>query len=120
MSEEMETLTTMNPPLPTLAEGGRWRDRFAPVFASIEAQRAERIEADKRVEEAAERGARAAVASGDDGLIDAAEVALILGVTEDRVWALTRDGELPAVKLGRRTYRYRRGSVREAIARLES
>lgn len=52
-------------------------------------------------------------------LLTAEEVADTLGITTDRVWALTREGTLPAVKLGRRTYRYRVAAVAAAIEDLE-
>ena len=52
-------------------------------------------------------------------LLDAEEVAAALNVTPDRVWALTREGKLPAARLGRRTYRYRPDAVAAAILELE-
>jgi excisionase family DNA binding protein len=52
-------------------------------------------------------------------LLDAAEVADMLGVSADRIWALTREGKLPAVTLGGRTYRYRPDAVAAALEALE-
>jgi excisionase family DNA binding protein len=52
-------------------------------------------------------------------LLKAEDVASALRVDKDRVWALNREGKLPAVKLGGRTYRWRRERVERAIAELE-
>jgi excisionase family DNA binding protein len=52
-------------------------------------------------------------------LLTADEVANALGVPTDRIWALTREGKLPAVKLGGRTYRYRPDAVTAALEALE-
>lgn len=52
-------------------------------------------------------------------LLTAEEVADQLTVSTDRVWALTREGKLPTVKLGRRTYRYRPDAVEAALKQLE-
>ena len=52
-------------------------------------------------------------------LLTADQVAIALSVGTDRVWALTREGKLPAVKLGGRTYRYRADAVADALERLE-
>lgn len=40
-------------------------------------------------------------ASASEQLIAAEAVALILGVSRDRVWALVRAGSLPVVRIGR-------------------
>lgn len=53
-------------------------------------------------------------------LLTAAEVADALTLSIDRVWALTREGKLPTVKLGRRTYRYRPDAVAAALEKLEA
>lgn len=53
-------------------------------------------------------------------LLTADEVADALGVTKERVWQLTREGKLPAVRLGGRTYRYHPATVAAAIAELEA
>lgn len=98
------------------------RDLLGPFRSLIDGQAkaaAADAERQERVERAAEKGARSAAVAGDAALMDAAEVAAILNVTEDRVWALTRAGELPTVKLGRRTYRYRRAAVLAAMEALE-
>jgi excisionase family DNA binding protein len=89
------------------------------VIALREAEAAEDAKAARRIEDAAERGAARQVAAGEDALLAADQVAAILNVTEDRVWALTREGKLPHVKLGRRTNRYRRAAVVEAMRELE-
>lgn len=52
-------------------------------------------------------------------LLTAGEVADALGVTKDRVWQLTREGKLPAVRLGGRTYRYHPARLAAAIEDLE-
>jgi excisionase family DNA binding protein len=52
-------------------------------------------------------------------LLTAAEIASMVGVPKDRIWTLTREGKLRAVKLGRRTYRYVPEHVSEDLARLE-
>jgi excisionase family DNA binding protein len=53
-------------------------------------------------------------------LMTAAEVADALGVSKERVWQLTREGKLPAVRLGGRTYRYHPARTSAAIAELEA
>jgi excisionase family DNA binding protein len=52
-------------------------------------------------------------------LLTADDVAAAAQLTKDRVWELTREGKLPAVKLGPRTYRYRPERVNRAIEELE-
>lgn len=52
-------------------------------------------------------------------LLTADDVAAAAKVTVDRVWKLTREGKLPTVKLGPRTYRYRPGAYERAIADME-
>jgi len=52
-------------------------------------------------------------------LLTADDVAAATQLTKDRVWELTREGKLPAVKLGPRTIRYRKQRVEVAIAELE-
>jgi excisionase family DNA binding protein len=53
-------------------------------------------------------------------LLTAAEVADALGVTVERVWELTREGKIPAVKFGGRTYRYHPARVASAVEELET
>lgn len=53
-------------------------------------------------------------------LLTAEEVADALGVSKERVWQLTREGKLPAVRLGGRTYRYHPARTAAAIAELEA
>lgn len=53
-------------------------------------------------------------------LLTAEEVADVLGVSTERVWQLTREGKLPAVRLGGRTYRYHPARTAAAIAELEA
>lgn len=52
-------------------------------------------------------------------LLTADDIAAAAKVSKDRVWELTREGKLPTVKLGPRTYRYRRGAYERAIAEME-
>lgn len=52
-------------------------------------------------------------------LLTADDVAAAYGLSKDRVWELTREGKLPAVKFGLRTYRYRPDRVERAIAEME-
>jgi excisionase family DNA binding protein len=52
-------------------------------------------------------------------LLTADDVAAAAQVSKDRVWELTREGKLPTVKLGPRTYRYRPEQVERAIAEME-
>lgn len=54
-----------------------------------------------------------------DALLTAAEVAELLRVTPDYVYALSRRGVLPTVRLGR-ARRYRRESVLAWIAEVEA
>jgi excisionase family DNA binding protein len=53
-------------------------------------------------------------------LLVAAEVAELLGgdVSEEWVWAQSRAGKIPTVRIGRR-YRYRRESIEQWISGLE-
>jgi excisionase family DNA binding protein len=53
-------------------------------------------------------------------LLTAAEVADALGVSKERVWELTREGKIPAVRLGGRTYRYHPARVTSAVEQLET
>lgn len=52
-------------------------------------------------------------------LMTAHEVADLLGVTSAWVYAQSRAGKIPTVKLGRRYYRYRREAVEAWIAECE-
>ena len=52
-------------------------------------------------------------------LLTAEDIAAAAKVTTDRVWQMTREGILPTVKLGPRTYRYRPGAYERAIADME-
>lgn len=52
-------------------------------------------------------------------LMEAEDVATLLGMTVAWVWAKSRSGEIPAIKLGR-NYRYRRESVLRWIEELEA
>lgn len=52
-------------------------------------------------------------------LLTADDVADAAQLTKGRVWELTREGKLPAVRLGRRTYRYHPERVEKAIQELE-
>jgi hypothetical protein len=52
-------------------------------------------------------------------LLTAADVAAAAQISQDRVWALTREGKLRRMKLGRRTYRYRADHVTEDLEALE-
>lgn len=51
-------------------------------------------------------------------LLTAEEVADLLGMGVDWVWAETRAGRIPHVKLGR-FYKYRRASIETWLAQLE-
>jgi excisionase family DNA binding protein len=53
-------------------------------------------------------------------LLTAAEVADALGVPVERVWELTREGKIPAARLGGRTYRYHPERVTNAVEQLET
>lgn len=52
-------------------------------------------------------------------LLTADDVAAAAQISRDRVWQLTREGKLPVVKLGERTYRYVPDRVNAAIRELE-
>jgi hypothetical protein len=52
-------------------------------------------------------------------LLTAEDVATAYRIPKERVWALTRAGKLPTVKLGGRTYRYHPQRVERAILELE-
>lgn len=52
-------------------------------------------------------------------LLHADDVAAAWGIPRERVWALTREGKLPAVELGGRTYRYHPTRVERAREELE-
>lgn len=52
-------------------------------------------------------------------LLTAEEVADACGVSKERVWQLTREGKLPAIRLGGRTYRYHPDRTAAAILELE-
>lgn len=52
-------------------------------------------------------------------LLTAGEVADAWGVTKERVWELTREGKIPAVRLGERTYRYHPARLAAAIEDLQ-
>lgn len=53
---------------------------------------------------------RSADASGDIGLLTAGQVAKLLGVPKSWVYAQSREGRLPTVRLGR-YYRYRAAAI---------
>jgi hypothetical protein len=104
------------------------RAPFRPLIDA--AAEAERVEADRRqradeatataAAEAAERGAARQVAASTPGaLLDAGQLAALLGVRRDRVDALGREGKIPRVALGKNTFRYRLESVTAAIEKLE-
>jgi excisionase family DNA binding protein len=61
----------------------------------------------------------AALATDPDQLLTAAEVAVVLRVSERWVQDSGRSGRLPSVPLGRNR-RYRRGTVLEYVARSET
>jgi excisionase family DNA binding protein len=52
-------------------------------------------------------------------LLTAADVAKILSVPEERVWELSRGGEIPTITLGKRTRRYRREAVLNWLEEIE-
>jgi len=52
-------------------------------------------------------------------LLDADDIAEAWGITKERVWELTRQGKIPKVELGGRTYRYHPERVEHARAALE-
>ena len=47
--------------------------------------------------------------------VGAEEIAEILGVPVGRVWAMTRTGRIPCLRLGRKTYRYQVEAVITAL-----
>jgi len=51
------------------------------------------------------------VSPSDDRLLTAATVAKVLGVSKERVYELSREGDLPTVRLGKRTLRWRRAAL---------
>ena len=52
-------------------------------------------------------------------LLQAGEVAAMLGVTTSWVYAQSRANQIPTVKLGARYYRYRREAIEEWVAAQE-
>ncbi|MBU1672160.1 MAG: helix-turn-helix domain-containing protein [Actinobacteria bacterium] len=48
-------------------------------------------------------------------LLTAVEVAEVLTCTTDRVWQLSRQGRIPAIRLGERQWRYRIEDVLQAL-----
>lgn len=59
-----------------------------------------------------------ALSADDDQLLTLPEVADLLGINNDAVYALVRSGELQALKLGSR--KVRRGTLRKYLAKLEN
>jgi predicted DNA-binding transcriptional regulator AlpA len=55
-----------------------------------------------------------------DSLLTAEAVATMLGVPTQRVYAMSRNGEIPTVALGEKILRYRRGAVLTWLAEIES
>ena len=49
--------------------------------------------------------------------VGAEEVATLLGVPVGRVWAMTRAGRIPCLRLGRKTYRYQVEAVITALSK---
>ena len=47
--------------------------------------------------------------------VGAEEIAKVLDVPVGRVWALTRSGRIPCLRLGRKTYRYQVEAVITAL-----
>ena len=62
--------------------------------------------------------ARAAEASADIGLLTAGQVANLFGVPKSWVYAQSREGRLPTVRLGR-YYRYRATAIEAWLAKQE-
>lgn len=62
----------------------------------------------------------AAVAERPSRLMEATDVARVLGVRETFVYALARRGDLPAVRLGERYVRFRPEALSAWIAQRES
>ena len=52
-------------------------------------------------------------------LLYAEDIAKAWGITKERVWELTREGKIPRVELGGRTYRYHPAKVERAREELE-
>ncbi len=50
-------------------------------------------------------------------LLTAPEVAKLLAVSRERVWSMSRRGEIPTVRLGPREVRYRPEDIDQWIAR---
>ncbi|MHB8696005.1 MAG: helix-turn-helix transcriptional regulator [Solirubrobacteraceae bacterium] len=50
-------------------------------------------------------------------LLTALEVAKLLAVKRERVWSMSRRGEIPTVRLGPREVRYRPEDIEKWIAR---
>lgn len=114
----METLTTPTSTFRTPPAGGRYRDRFAPLFAQIEAEEAEREAVAERVERAAERGARAALAErSPEPLLTFEQAAKLMAVTVRTVRNMIDRGELEAVAIpGTRCRRIRSHDVAALVA----
>lgn len=54
----------------------------------------------------------------DDRLLDAHDVARLIGMRKDYVWSLCRDGEIPHVRFGRHL-RFRRQAIEEWLRERE-
>ncbi len=59
------------------------------------------------------------IANGRRELLTAEEVAELLGMSVDWIWAQTRAGNIPCISLGRYR-RYRREAIEEWLARIEA
>ena len=59
------------------------------------------------------------IANGRRELLTAEEVAELLGMSVDWIWAQTRAGNIPSISLGRYR-RYRRQAIEEWLQELES
>jgi excisionase family DNA binding protein len=53
-------------------------------------------------------------------LLTAVQVAELLAVPKTRVWSMSRRGEIPTVRIGRRELRYRPDDIERWIARRTS
>jgi excisionase family DNA binding protein len=53
-------------------------------------------------------------------LLTAPEVAKLLAVSRERVWSMSRRGEIPTVRIGAREVRYRPEDIEQWIARRTS
>jgi excisionase family DNA binding protein len=62
---------------------------------------------------------REASASRTEALLDAEDVAAMLGMKKSWVYARSRANEIPTVKLGPRYYRYRREAIEDWISEQE-